>query len=228
MMLYHRNRLIRPYVKLGCQTKVQVSAFFWQPVSAFFCRLTWAIRTMCKSLPSSQNLSGLLDHSTSVCLFCRPSIFRQHFLPSSENLSVPFLWTQQAELSVRTISLCQRQQEFLSVCDSNGYESVSVRGISLCQSRVLVHASQGYQSVSVRGISPCQGYQSVSVRAISPCQSGVLVCVGGEGGVIVGVNQGYQSVSEGVLVRVSQGYWSVSEGVLVRVREGINPCQLGV
>ena len=28
MMLYHRNRLIRPYVKLGCQTKEQVSAFF--------------------------------------------------------------------------------------------------------------------------------------------------------------------------------------------------------
>ena len=80
MMLYHRNRLIKPYVKLGCQTKGQVSAFFWQPVSAFFCRLTWAIRTMCKSLPSSQDVSGLLDHGTSVCLFCGPSSFRQHFL----------------------------------------------------------------------------------------------------------------------------------------------------
>ena len=45
----------------------------------------------------------------------------------------------------------------------------------------------------------------MSVRAISPCQSGVLVRVSGGGGVIVGVNQ---------------GYWSVS------VR-GISPCQRG-
>ena len=97
MMLYHRNRLITPYVKLGCQTKEQVSAFFWQPVSAFFCRLTWAIRTMCKSLPSSQDVSGLLDHGTSVCLFLELAfsliIFCRHFLPSSENVSVPFLST---------------------------------------------------------------------------------------------------------------------------------------
>ena len=97
VMFYHRNRLIRPYVKLGCQTKEQVSAFFWQPVSAFFCRLTWAIRTMCKSLPSSQDVSGLLDHGTSVCLFLELAfsliIFCRHFLPSSENVSVPFLWT---------------------------------------------------------------------------------------------------------------------------------------
>ena len=71
MMLYHRNRLITPYVKLGCQTKVQVSAFFWQLVSAFFWGRSGAVRPRYKPLPFCVDLPGLSEQCTSLCLLLR-------------------------------------------------------------------------------------------------------------------------------------------------------------
>ena len=71
VMFYHRNRLIRPYVKLGCQTKVQVSAFFWQLVSAFFWGRSGAVRPRYKPLPFCVDLPGLSEQCTSLCLLLR-------------------------------------------------------------------------------------------------------------------------------------------------------------
>ena len=55
-----------------------------------------------------------------------------------------------------------------------------------------------------RGISPCQSGVLVCLTGISPCQSGVLVRVG-QG---IGPNEpgGISPCQSGVLVRVSQGY----------------------